>query len=261
MAYLLNPTTTIRAGYGIFYNTNFLWEAQGTRGNWPFSISETFSNLNQGLPDTPVKTAFPTYTTVYPGAPVPPSAQHIADRNRRVSYMQQFNVHLQKQVAGNIVLEAGYVGTNGSKASIFANFNTAQPGPGDPQPRRPYQNNNAVSLMTDIASSIYNGAQFKAEKRFSEGLSFMGTYTYSRMINTGGDGFSLSSSPQDPACLQCDQGPFSLLPQEHLCDELGLRTVLSEKARSMGQDLTHLKTRSWADGRSMGSGLGALVHR
>ncbi len=205
MAYLLNPTTTIRAGYGMFYNTNFLWEAQGIRGNWPYSISETFSNMNQGANLTYIKTAFPTYTSVYPGAPVPPSAQHIADRNRRVSYMQQFNVHLQKQVAGNIVLEAGYVGTFGSKASIFANFNTAQPGPGPVQPRRPYQNNNAVSLMTDIASSNYNGAQFKAEKRFSSGLSFMGTYTFSRMINTGGDGFSLSSSPQNPDCLECDK--------------------------------------------------------
>jgi hypothetical protein len=59
--------------------------------------------------------------------------------------------------------------------------------------------------MTDIASSIYLGAQFKAEKRFSQGLSFMGTYTFSRMINTGGDGFSLSSSPQNPDCLECDK--------------------------------------------------------
>ena len=46
MAYLLNNRMTIRAGYGWFYNTNFLWEAQGIRGNWPFAISETKTNLN-----------------------------------------------------------------------------------------------------------------------------------------------------------------------------------------------------------------------
>ncbi len=46
MAYLLNNSMTIRAGYGGFYNTNFLWEAQGIRGNWPFAISETKTNLN-----------------------------------------------------------------------------------------------------------------------------------------------------------------------------------------------------------------------
>ena len=33
-----------------------------------------------------------------------------------------------------------------------------------------------------------------------------GGITFSRNINTGGDGFSLSSSPQDPACLECDRG-------------------------------------------------------
>ncbi len=59
--------------------------------------------------------------------------------------------------------------------------------------------------MTDIASSIYHGVQFKAEKRFSQGLAFMGTYTFSRNINTGGDGFNSSASPQDPTCIECDR--------------------------------------------------------
>ena len=59
--------------------------------------------------------------------------------------------------------------------------------------------------MTDIGSSIYHGIQFKAEKRFSQGLGFMGTYTFSRNINTGGDGFNSSASPQDPTCIECDR--------------------------------------------------------
>jgi hypothetical protein len=119
--------------------------------------------------------------------------------------MQQWNLHLQREVAGNILFELGYIGTKGSKASIFANANTAPPGPGDVQPRRPFTNLGATSLMTDIASSIYHGVQFKAEKQFSQGLAFMGTYTFSRNINTGGDGFSQSSSPQDPTCIECDR--------------------------------------------------------
>ncbi len=205
VSYLLNPKTTIRAGYGKFYNTNFLWEAQGIRGNWPFAISEALTNLNQTVINSPLKTTFSSDISTGPGTNVPPDAQHIADRNRRVSYMQQWNVHVQRQVAGNIILEAGYVGTKGSKASVFANANTAPPGPGDVQSRRPFTNLGATSLMTDIASSIYNGLQLKAEKRFSDGLAFMGTYTFSRNIDTGGDGFSLSSSPQDPACIECDR--------------------------------------------------------
>jgi hypothetical protein len=205
MAYLLDNKTTIRAGYGWFYNTNFLWEAQGIRGNWPFAISETKTNLNATVIDSPLKTTFSPQTSTGPGTNVPPDAQHIADRNRRVSYMQQWNLHLQKEVAGNLVLEAGYVGTKGSKASIFANANTAPPGPGAVQPRRPFTNLGPTSLMTDIASSIYHGLQLKAEKRFSQGLAFLGSYTFSRNINTGGDGFSMSASPQDPTCIECDR--------------------------------------------------------
>ncbi|MEW5980007.1 MAG: carboxypeptidase regulatory-like domain-containing protein [Acidobacteriota bacterium] len=215
MAYLLNNKTTIRAGYGWFYNTNFLWEAQGIRGNWPFAISETLTNLNTTVIDSPLKTTFQPYVATGPDTNVPADAQHIADRNRRVSYNQQWNLHLQREVAGNLLLEVGYVGTRGSKASIFANANTAPPGPGPVQPRRPFTNLGATSLMTDIASSIYHGAQFKAEKRFSEGLAFLGSYTFSRNINTGGDGFSLSSSPQDPNCLECDRA-LSAFHRKHI---------------------------------------------
>ena len=51
-----------------------------------------------------------------------------------------------------------------------------------------------------------HGLQLKAEKRFAQGLSFLGSYTFSKFINTGGDGFNASSSPQDPNCLRCDRG-------------------------------------------------------
>ena len=84
IAYLLNNKTTVRAGYGWFYNTNFLWEAQGIRGNWPFAISETKTNLNATAIDSPLKTTFAPYTSTGPNTNVPPDAQHIADRNRRV---------------------------------------------------------------------------------------------------------------------------------------------------------------------------------
>jgi len=204
-AYLLNNKTTVRAGYGWFYNTNFLWEAQGIRGNWPFAISETKTNLNTTTIDSPLKTTFAPYVATGPNTIVPPDAQHIADRNRRVSYNQQWNLHLQREVAGSLIVEAGYVGTRGSKASTFSNANTAPPGPGPVQPRRPFTNLGATSLMTDNASSIYHGLQLKAEKRFSQGLAFLGSYTWSKNINSGGDGFHLSSAPQDPNCQECDR--------------------------------------------------------
>src|SRR5262245_47160373 len=237
MAYLLDNKTTVRAGYGWFYNTNFLWEAQGIRGNWPFAISETKTNLNATVIDSPIKTTFAPYTSTGPNTNVPPDAQHIADRHRRVSYMQQWNLHIQREVAGDLMLEVGYIGTKGSKASIFANANTAPPGPGAVQPRRPFTNLGATSLMTDIASSIYHGLQMKAEKRFSKGLTFLGSYTFSRNINTGEDGFSMSSSPQNPHCIECDRA----LSAFHRTNIFALNFVYElpfGKGKQFGSDLS-----------------------
>jgi len=81
--------------------------------------------------------------------------------------MQQWNLHVQREVAGNIVLEAGYIGTKGSRCPSLPMPIRRLLDPRSPT-RRQWTNNNATSLMTDIASSIYHGAQFKAEKRFSQ---------------------------------------------------------------------------------------------
>jgi hypothetical protein len=214
-AYLLNNKTTLRGGFGVFFNSNFLWLAQGIRGNWPFAISENFSNLNIGETLTPVKTAFPTYTTVQPGISVPPSAQHIVNRGNRVGYAEQWNLHVQREVAHEIVLEAGYVGTKGVKNSVFSNVNTAPPGPGDPDPRRPFPELGVTSDMANSSASIYHGLQLKAEKRFSQGLSFLGTYTWSKNISRDGDGFNLSYGAQDPTNISLERA-LSIFDHRHI---------------------------------------------
>jgi hypothetical protein len=210
IAYLLNNKTTIRVGFGVFFNSNFLWLAQGIRGNWPYAISENFSNLNTGQTSTPVKTAFPSYTSIQPGIQVPPSAQHIVNRGNRVGYSEQYNIHLQREVGNSIVLEAGYVATAGLKQSVYSNINTAPPGPyadsTDLNNHRPHPDLGVVSDMANSAHSIYHGLQLKAEKRFSQGLSFLGTYTWSHNISVLGDGFSQSQTAQNPDDARADRG-------------------------------------------------------
>lgn len=215
MAYMINNKTTIRAGYGMFYNTNFLWEAQGTRGDWPFAIAETLTPLNTTYPTSPLKTTFNQYLEVQPGTPVPPSAQHIHDRQRRVGYTQQWNVTMQRELTRGMVLEVGYVGTKSSKRSLFANTNTAPPGPGDPRLRMKYPELGPVSIMTDIGKGQYHGLQAKLEKRFSAGLSFTANYTWSKNMTTAGNGFYNSSSPQNPDKPMDDWGP-SYLSHDHI---------------------------------------------
>ena len=63
--------------------SNYLWEAQGVRGNWPFAISENFSNLNDRFPVNVAETTFSPDLDVQFGSTVAPNAQHIVPRHNR----------------------------------------------------------------------------------------------------------------------------------------------------------------------------------
>ena len=205
MAYRLGEKTTLRSGFGVFYMTNYLWEAQGVRGNWPFAISETHSNLNDRGPVSPAETTFTPDLDVKMGSTVVPSAQHIVPRTNRTSYTMQWNFHVQRQLAEDLMVELGYVGTRGLKMSTFSNVNTAPAGPGEVQPRRPLPQYGAMSEMGNQAASIYHGLQFKIEKRFSDGLSFRGNYAWGKTIDLLGAGFSASQTAQNPLDIRSDR--------------------------------------------------------
>ena len=215
LAYRMGERSTLRAGYGVFYMTNYLWEAQGIRGNWPYAISETLSNLNERTDFSFVETTFSPQLEIEKGSTVAPRAQHIVNRNNRISYTQQWNLHVQRQLTDSLMVELGYVGTKGDDMASFVNTNTAPPGPGAVNPRRPYPQYGAISIMTNEATSNYHGLQVKAEKRFSEGLSFRANYAWGKTIDTLGAGFSVSKSPQDPHDPEADRA-LSDLHRSHI---------------------------------------------
>ena len=85
-------------------------------------------------------------------------------RHQRVGYMQQWNLHVQRELGTGLVLEVGYVGTKGTKLSSFFNANVAQPGPGPVEPRRPFQNVGGFSEDKSISNSSYHGMTVKDGK-------------------------------------------------------------------------------------------------
>jgi outer membrane receptor protein involved in Fe transport len=85
-AYLLHPKTTVRGGYGIFYNANFTWETSSARGNWPYSISQSYEGMNRDFPTQPLDSVFPP---TLDESQIPPDVQHSMSRHQRVGYMQQ----------------------------------------------------------------------------------------------------------------------------------------------------------------------------
>jgi len=234
-AYRLNDKTTVRSGYGLFYSGNYLWEAQGIRGNYPYAISETQTQLNVIQPNSPIEKTFSPILTVTPGAPVPLTDQHIVNRNNKTSYTQQWNIHVQRRLTDDLIAEVGYVGNKGTHLTMFINGNTALPGPGDPNPRRPYPVLGATSVMDNVASSHYEGLQAKLEKRYAKGLTFRVNYSYSKTIDVGGSGFSSSSSPQNPYNMKADSA-LSNLDRTHILSADTVYQLPFGKGRRFGSN-------------------------
>src|SRR5260370_11845719 len=125
LAYRLGNKTTVRSGYGIFYSSGQAWEGNHGRGNWPYSIGQAPGGLNATLPTNPVENVFPTTDPRL----IPPSANHTAQRRERHPYVQEWNLHVQRELANDLLFEAGYVGSKGSRLPAFISVNDPPPGP------------------------------------------------------------------------------------------------------------------------------------
>jgi hypothetical protein len=208
LAYQVDSKTTVRLGYGIFYAPNTLWETQGIRGQWPYAVSENLSGLNTYLPTLPMEIMYPAYTT--PTAQSLPAGSFALGRTDRVGYSQQWNVGVQRELAKDLLLEVDYIGSKGTKLSTFLVENTPPPGPGligSPQHPAPYPQVFGTFNEGDRAStSVYHSLQVKLEKRFSNGLQFLGTYAWGHMLDTAGTGSNNGPQIQDPRDIEASRG-------------------------------------------------------
>lgn len=226
LAYQIKPKTTFRSGFGMFYTSNYMWEAQGVRAGYPFAISATNSTLitstttaNTNLPNNigGIGNSIQTVLSpsIEPGPGAPETNDHDLGRKDKHTYAMQWNGGIQHMLTNSLMLEVDYVGSRTVKGSTFINGNVAAPGPGNvpgqsfkpgtPQHPFLYGNNwGAVSLMDNLAYANYHSLQVKLEKRFSNGLQFLTSYTWSHYMDLGGSGFGNSVAPQNPFNMRSD---------------------------------------------------------
>ena len=84
--------------------------------------------LNRGTTLTPIDTMYSPDTSVTPGTT--PSLLWSGDRKDKFGYTQQWNFGVQHELANDLMLEVGYVGSKGTKVPIFSFQNLPPPGPG-----------------------------------------------------------------------------------------------------------------------------------
>jgi hypothetical protein len=85
------------------------------------------------------------------------------------------------------VMEANYVGTKGNDLVTTYNVNAALPGPGSVASRRPYQGLGDINYSLPLDTSSYNALEARVERRYSSGFSFLGSYTFSKTMDIGGE--------------------------------------------------------------------------
>ena len=202
--------TVIRSGYGIYFDSVEFNEYIFPVLNPPFAKTAT---LIGGLFNNPVKLSslFPVSATT---APTPGTIGSLSlYRGSRLPYVQQWNLDIEHELPGNMVMEIGYMGSEATHLQdrrAAAQGQLSNPGP-NATINFPYQNFASILLSEDESSSNYNALIARFEKRFSHGFSFLANYTWAKSLGTAsalGDlGTENSSGYQNSWDKRADYGP------------------------------------------------------
>jgi hypothetical protein len=211
--------TVLRAGYAIYHDSSWSQGAQGLWQNPPFyAESDRFAFggactfafaacANQFKKLTPSAISLSDGFQIFNGQPEPTTftgTLQAQNTNFQPGMVQQFNVNVEHQIPGDVVLTVGYAGSRARHILIDGNnLNIHSPtacgvvtgytlgcGPGGtfvPQPSQfanfPF---NTISNITDEGNANYNSLQIKAEtKNQRHGLYALVSYTYSRAYDNG----------------------------------------------------------------------------
>ena len=216
ISYSPDSKLVIRTGFGIFYNQDIGNAVFDMARNIAGRVTQT-SGQNGGTVGVP--NLF--YSNAVPGgsgavAQIPPPYSYVDALDHKTSYSMQFLVNVQRQVTNNWLIEAGYLGTLSHHLYGFQDANQAIPfgylGNGATTPvsaRLPYLNYGVIQLVADGGNANYNSLSLKATRRFSEGISVIASYTYSRSIDdTSGIRVQGVDTlfPQNSDCIECERG-------------------------------------------------------
>lgn len=222
--------TVVSAAYGIFYEPYYT--GQGGPLQDPVSSPPYLKTLQLGFPINSF--ANPFHAPDPFGVPFPePMTLLVASRNLHLPYAQDWNLNIQRSFGEDWLLKVGYVGTTGVRLPRFIEGNPAVYIPGVDGSGNPISTENnvnqrrlysgctlaqpnscvygSVGEIASVSNSSYNALEASLRKRFSHGLSFLASYTWSHSIDDVSS-FNITGSASQPVAGENDlaQNPFDL---------------------------------------------------
>ena len=184
IAYRLNEKTVIRASAGIFYGEGDIvtdgsaWSRQVP--DFTEIITPTFDNIT---PVTLVKDGF-LPVTLPAAEPLPNTGASASYRSQPTQYASQWFVDIQRELPENTVWIIGYQGSSTHFMQYRFDINNPGPHPTIPARRRRLRPlRTGVTLGEPGANASYNALVTRLEKRFSKGVTFLTSYTWSHNID------------------------------------------------------------------------------
>ena len=199
-AYNVASKTVIRGSYGFFYDVpplNFMVANTGMPNGGSAGI-----HANPAGPD-PVFTITRSSVNIEPGVAIFPSTAtaptnvgaYGVSRDFRIPYIQNYNFNVQHQLSGSTVIQAGYVGSKGTKLSLLRSINPivgAVPnaaGTGMTGGARMYASQyptlGAINILETIANSNYNSLQTSVRTTRVKGFTLNANYTLGKSLDNG----------------------------------------------------------------------------
>jgi hypothetical protein len=211
LAYSPTSKTVIRAGYGIGFIDPYgaAGVLNSNEFNVPFYYLGNIIEFPFSAPTHTLSGVLPSLVMPSPNAPT--GNQRYIVPNDGNQYSQTWSFTIQRAINPTLMFEVGYVGTSGNRLLTASDINAALPGTTDPTTRQPYGPAlGEIRELSNSAHSIYHGLQSKIEKRFSRGLYFLGSYTWSKSIDNQSNGTDTAIAsgqyPQDPLNTSLDRG-------------------------------------------------------
>lgn len=185
-AYRLNQKTVLRTGFGLFYGEADVITSESARWiNQTPDFTEVVTNGTNLVPATSVVNGFP-FVQLPATAPVAGTNIEVSRDDYPTQYSSQWFFDVQRELPGDMLFAIGYQGSKSTHLFAGRNINNGGPNPSVIESlRRVRPKWNQVTLRDPGYNSNYSALVTRVEKRFSKGLTFLTSYTFSHNIDQG----------------------------------------------------------------------------